>query len=123
MDDFDFEPVAIAEPPAAAKRVWNIRFKPRAELYAKGNEAGLLLRELGRLGEMTVQVDSANLPDLAELDPEGAYLAWNIHLTADCEDSAIREVFDFVEDECELEITGAPGAAVPVDGGAARGGA
>jgi two-component system chemotaxis sensor kinase CheA len=110
MDDFDFEPVAIAETPAPATRVWNIRFKPRAELYAKGNEAGLLLRELGRLGEMTVQANRADLPDLVELDPEGAYLSWNVCLTADCEETAIREVFDFVEDECELEIIDAVAA-------------
>jgi len=115
MDDFDFEPVMIAETPAETKRVWNIQFKPHAELYAKGNEAGLLLRELGRLGEMTVQVDSSQLPDLADLDPEGAYLVWKICLTADCEESAIRDVFDFVEDECELEVAGAAGAEAPAE--------
>jgi two-component system chemotaxis sensor kinase CheA len=116
IDDFDFEPVSVAVAEAApAARSWKIRFKPQAELYAKGNEAGLLLRELGRLGAMDVQLDSGNLPDLTELDPEGAYLAWTIILTADCEESAIRDVFDFVEDECELEIAGAApaGAAAP----------
>jgi two-component system, chemotaxis family, sensor kinase CheA len=108
IDDLDFEPVRIAvEDEAPAARSWKIRFKPHAELYAKGNEAGLLLRELGRLGEMEVQLDSTNLPDLAELDPEGAYLTWNIALIADVEETAIRDVFDFVEDECELEIADA----------------
>jgi two-component system chemotaxis sensor kinase CheA len=114
IEDFDFEPVQFALPEAeeaaSAGRSWNIRFKPRPELYSKGNEAGRLLREVGRLGEMVVAVDTAALPDLSELDPEGAYLTWNIRLTADCEESAIREVFDFVEDECELEIS-AEGAA------------
>jgi two-component system chemotaxis sensor kinase CheA len=114
IDDFDFEPVVVAEMLESATRVWNIQFKPHAELYAKGNEAGLLLRELGRLGEMTVQADCAKLPDLAELDPEGAYLTWNICLTADCEEDAIRDVFDFVEDECGLEIVAALGPALPV---------
>jgi two-component system chemotaxis sensor kinase CheA len=113
IDDFDFAPVPMAiEEPA---RSWRVRFKPHADLYAKGNEAGLLLRELGRLGEVSVQVDRANLPDLAELDPEAAYLSWEIVLTADCDESAIREVFDFVEDECELEILagGSQPAATP----------
>ncbi len=104
MDDFDFEPVAVA-PEAPAARLWKIRFKPRAELYAKGNEAGLLLREVGRLGEMTVEVDRTALPDLSDLDSEAAYLTWTISLIANCEESAIRDVFDFVEDECELEIS------------------
>ncbi len=116
MEGLDFEPIALIEEPAAAG--WQIRFKPRAELYAKGNEAGLLLRELGRLGQMTVDMDAGALPDLAELDPEGAYLTWRIELKSECEEAAIREVFDFVEDECELEVLPAgagpkPGAAAP----------
>jgi two-component system chemotaxis sensor kinase CheA len=113
IDDLDFEPVSVAAAEAAAPRRWKIRFKPQAELYAKGNEAGLLLRELGRLGAMDVRLDSGNLPELTELDPEGAYLTWNIILTADCEETAIREVFDFVEDECELEIADAAAEASP----------
>jgi two-component system chemotaxis sensor kinase CheA len=107
IDDLDLEPVSIADAAPAPARSWKIRFKPQAELYAKGNEAGLLLRELGRLGAMDVQLDSGNLPDLTELDPEGAYFTWNIILNADCEAGAIRDVFDFVEDECELEIADA----------------
>ena len=114
IDDFDFEPVSIAvsAPPAPA-RSWKIRFKPQAELYAKGNEAGLLLRELGRLGAMDVRLDRSSLPDLTELDPEGAYLTWHITLAADCGESAIRDVFDFVEDECELEVADAAPAGAP----------
>jgi two-component system chemotaxis sensor kinase CheA len=105
IDDFDFEPVRVMlEIAAPAGKVWLIRFKPRPELYAKANEAGLLLRELGRLGQMTVKLDTLSLPDLAELDPEGAYFAWNATLVSECDESAIREVFDFVEDECELDI-------------------
>jgi two-component system chemotaxis sensor kinase CheA len=104
IDDFDFEPVQVVMEPEPGPRRWRIRFKPYAELYAKGNEAGLLLRELGRLGEMTVELDLAGLPGLAELDPEAAYLSWNIELAADCDEAAIQDVFDFVLDECTLEI-------------------
>ena len=105
MDDFDFEPVQVTVdailPPAQR---WSVHFKAHAELYAKGNEAGLLLRELGRLGQMTVRLDSSLVPDLAELDPEGAYLTWSATLQSDCGEAAIRDVFDFVEDECDLVI-------------------
>jgi two-component system chemotaxis sensor kinase CheA len=104
-EDFDFEPLSVALGAQPVGRSWQIRFKPHPELYAKGNEAGLLLRELGRLGQVSVSIDASALPDLAELDPEGAYLVWNIRLEADCEAQAVREVFDFVEDECELEIS------------------
>jgi two-component system chemotaxis sensor kinase CheA len=83
---------------------WEIVFTPKPEMYAKANETALLLRELGRLGKVTAKLDTSNLPDLSELDPEGAYLTWNITLESDCDEEAIRNVFEFVEDDCTLEI-------------------
>jgi len=108
--DFDFQPVAATEPKAPG--AWRIRFRPRGDLYARGNEAGLLLRELARLGPCEVELDVSELPPLADLDPEGAYLAWTVILTAEVEQAAIAQVFEFVDGDCELEIG-------PVDGEAA----
>jgi two-component system chemotaxis sensor kinase CheA len=105
-----------ADPPPAPKQktaspaalpLWHISFTPTPALYAKANEAALLLRELRRLGAVEVTLDSSRLPDLSELDPEGAYLTWNITLEADCAEPDIRNVFEFVEDDCHLEITAA----------------
>jgi two-component system, chemotaxis family, sensor kinase CheA len=89
-------------------QVWEIVFTPGAALYAKANEAALLLRELRRLGPTEVTLDSSRLPALSELEPEGAYLSWRISLEADCDEKAIRDVFEFVEDDCTLEITPVP---------------
>jgi two-component system chemotaxis sensor kinase CheA len=99
----------------AAIPVWTGTFKPLPALYANGNEVLLLLRELATLGEMTVDIDTSAIPDLAELDPEGAYLAWTITLAADCEEQALRDVFDFVESDCELEIFQAGDAEAAVE--------
>ncbi len=99
-----------------SEHIWHIRFKPTSDLYAKANEAGLLLRELARLGQLTVTLDTSFLPDLTELNPEGAYLIWNATLHADCDEATLREVFEFVEDDCELEIRLEPS---PLNGGAA----
>jgi two-component system chemotaxis sensor kinase CheA len=99
-----------AAPPAAAvvaeapKRTWIVKLTPNANLYAKANEAALLLRELVRLGEAEVEVDTSQLPSLTELDPEGAYLSWTVTLTTDRDAAAIREIFEFVEDDCEVEL-------------------
>jgi two-component system chemotaxis sensor kinase CheA len=99
-----------AESPAAAavpempKRTWIVRLTPNASLYAKANESALLLRELLRLGEAEVEIDTSLLPGLADLDPEGAYLSWTITLTTDRDAAAIRDVFEFVEEDCELDI-------------------
>ncbi|MHB1304124.1 MAG: chemotaxis protein CheA [Acidiphilium sp.] len=114
--DFAFLPVPIAaeagtdeaapgeDVPADDVRVWAIRLKPHPALYAKANETALLLRELGRLGTLDVAVDADVLPDLATLDPEGAYLTWTATLRTTVDEAAIREVFDFVEGDCELDI-------------------
>ncbi|MDD2705807.1 MAG: chemotaxis protein CheA [Acidocella sp.] len=102
---------------------WEIVFTPKPELYAKANETALLLRELRRLGPVTVTLDAGRLPELNELDPEGAYLTWNIALDSECDEEAIRHVFEFVEDDCELTITPpqsvgfAPGTVITGDNG------
>jgi two-component system chemotaxis sensor kinase CheA len=91
-------------PPEVQKRTWIVRMTPNANLYAKANEAALLLRELTRLGEAEVEIDTSLLPSLADLDPEGAYLSWTVTLTTDRDATAIREIFEFVEDDCVLEV-------------------
>ena len=118
LDGIDFgfapSPLSLLEPDAAAPRLWRVRFKPLAGLYANANEAGLLIRELGLLGDTSVELDASELPPLDSLDPEGAYLAWTVMLTTSkCEDD-IREVFEFVDGDCEIEIhpEGAPAASL-----------
>lgn len=86
------------------EKAWSVIFRPRTDLYRKGNEAGLLLRELSRLGDVTPELDASALPDLASLDPEAAHLSWRLELKSSCEEAAIRDVFDFVEGDCDLTI-------------------
>jgi two-component system chemotaxis sensor kinase CheA len=106
MDGLMFSAVPIMiDAPEPAGAGWTIRFRPLPVMYAKANDAALLLRELRRLGPTSVTLDSTALPSLAELDPEGAYLAWTVTLTTAEPESAIRDVFDFVDGDCELQIT------------------
>ncbi len=106
MDGFAFQPLRfdLDVPAAPAEQTWTVRFRPGAELYAKANESAVLLRELGRLGSVVVKLDASALPPLPHLDPEGAYLAWTIDLATAQPEGAIREVFEFVEEDCELDI-------------------
>ncbi|KAK0350438.1 hypothetical protein LTR94_029035, partial [Friedmanniomyces endolithicus] len=73
-------------------------------MYASANEAALLLRELARLGPTQVVLDAARLPLLDALDPEEAYLSWTVDLLGEVDDAAVRDVFDFVEGDCDLTI-------------------
>jgi two-component system chemotaxis sensor kinase CheA len=108
-DDFGFTPLAAGiidlEPEGPALRRWTVQLRPKNALYAKANETGLLLRELKRLGDIQVSMDRAELPGLAELEPEQAYLAWTIVLTTDRSQTDIQEVFEFVDGDCDLSIT------------------
>lgn len=97
-------PIELEAEPAAAGGAWIIEFAPKTEMYAKANEAGLLLRELARLGETSVQFDDGALPPLDQLSAEAAYLRWTIRLVAETDEASIREVFEFVEDDCVLVI-------------------
>ena len=45
-----------------------------------------------------------SVPDLAALDPNGAYLSWSIKLSSEVSIEAVREVFEFVEGEAEIGI-------------------
>ena len=113
MDDFVFEPVRIGgEPDAAPEEIagdlgesgFVIRFKPVASLYAKANDPLLLFRELATLGELTCELEADGLPLLDALEPEEAYLGWTLRLQTDAPLGAVREVFDFVDGDCDLQI-------------------
>ncbi len=108
-DEFGFRPVAFdlssLEPAAsAAPSGWCVTFRPHARMYAKANETGLLLRELARLGSVTPSLDSSDLPEIDQLSAEEAYLTWVLELAGPASEADIREVFDFVEADCDLTI-------------------
>ncbi|SPU54512.1 Chemotaxis protein CheA [Brevundimonas vesicularis] len=84
---------------------WRVVFKPMGRMYVNANETSLLLRELGRLGPVTVVVDDSETPTLDALSVEDGCLTWTVDLAAAVDEAAVREVFDFVESDCELTIT------------------
>ncbi|EGR1042561.1 TPA: chemotaxis protein CheA [Vibrio cholerae] len=95
---------AIATPDATAQG-WRIRFVPHQTLFYSGNDPLRILRELRELGsEYQIELDHQALPELAEIDPELCYLSWTIRLTGDVSENDVRELFDWVEDECDLHI-------------------
>jgi two-component system chemotaxis sensor kinase CheA len=95
---------------AAQNRIFRIRIAPHASLFRRANEPLLLLRELCRLGEAQIEADLSRLPDLDLMDPESAYLAWNIRLATSADLAEIEEVFDFVSDCCDIELAEQPQA-------------
>lgn len=113
FDDMDDELEIDGE--AADGNVFSIEYKPNAGLYAKGNDTTFLLRDLAALGEMKVACNTADLPDLDNMDPEDSYLTWTISLTTESDEDAIRQVFEFAEWDCKLEIKAGIAAASAAD--------
>jgi two-component system chemotaxis sensor kinase CheA len=107
--DFEFDVVPLdigfdipASEPTPPK--FNIAFAPKENLLRNGGEPVLLMRELASLGPCTVTADTSALPALEDLDPLRSYIHWNIEVEA-ADQGAVREVFDFVEPDCELKIS------------------
>ncbi|MGA7804674.1 MAG: chemotaxis protein CheA [Bradyrhizobium sp.] len=88
----------------SGERRYRIVFTPHTEMLQKANEPLLLVRQLRRLGGLVVEADVSRLPALESLDPEAAYLSWTFILDTGAPQSAVHEVFEFVEDDCELNI-------------------
>ena len=84
---------------------WIISFKPFDYLFKTGNDPVRLFREISILGEYSAKVDSESLPLFADLDPELAYLAWNIELISDAKREDVEEIFEWVDEDCELSIS------------------
>jgi two-component system chemotaxis sensor kinase CheA len=105
-NDEEHEPAAGQDLAAVSgpMREWHIRFAPGPDLLRCGANPLLLLRELGQMGELAAAASMAAIPPLAEMDPERCYLSWEMALRTGADRDAIRDVFIFVEDCCELRI-------------------
>jgi two-component system chemotaxis sensor kinase CheA len=95
---------ADARDDTPATKGWHIVFRPLPNLMRTGNDPLRIIRELAALGALEVKGDASLLPDFEQFDPEECYLSWDLHLFADVERSVITEIFDWVEDECDLAI-------------------
>jgi two-component system, chemotaxis family, sensor kinase CheA len=83
---------------------WHIVFRPLPHLMRTGNDPLRILQELSHLGALEVQGDTSALPPLDEMDPEDCYLSWNLFLRGEVTRAQVDEVFDWVEDVCDLAV-------------------
>jgi len=97
-------------PEATRPTGWRICFTPNRDMFKTGNDPVRMIRELESMGEIQVKVDTANLPSLDDIEPEESYLSWEILLGEPVSELEVREVFAWVEDECDLTIEAYTGA-------------
>jgi two-component system, chemotaxis family, sensor kinase CheA len=86
------------------KLTYRIRFKPAAGIFCSGSNPVGLLNELRGMGVCKVVAQRCDLPPLNEMDAEQCYIYWDIILTTSEGVDAIKDVFIFIEDDCELRI-------------------
>jgi two-component system chemotaxis sensor kinase CheA len=84
---------------------WQIKFIPEHHLVQTGNDPMLLFIALADLGEVSVIANAKDVPALNDIDAEELYLSWNLTLLSNASEEDIKEVFEWVEDECQLIIT------------------
>lgn len=91
-------------PGDAGAVTYRIRIRPGRDILHCGANPLALLAELRELGMSQVAAHIGEVPPLSEMDPEGCYVWWDVILSTDKGEDAIRDVFIFVEDDCEVAI-------------------
>ena len=84
--------------------VWNISFYPHENMFYTGNDPFRLIRELQCLGELEVNVNHDRLPEFSKMNAQNCYLGWDMVLKANVSIEQITEIFEWVEDDCDLKI-------------------
>jgi two-component system chemotaxis sensor kinase CheA len=85
-------------------KTYRIIFKPSQEIFLTGTNPIILLNELKQLGDAIILSNFSGVPRLEDLNPEKCYAFWEIVLKTDKGIDAIKDVFIFVEDQCDLKI-------------------
>lgn len=83
---------------------YRIRFQPHKNIFLTGTDPALLLEELREFGDHQITPHLKNVPIIEELNPEECHIFWDIILTTNKNLNTIKDVFIFVEDECDLII-------------------
>lgn len=95
---------AIVDEFETIQQGWKIAFCPYLDLLKTGNDPVRLFRELAELGEYSASVNTQDVPGFYELDPEECNLSWTLDIVGDIPVDEIKEIFNWVEGDCELDI-------------------
>jgi two-component system, chemotaxis family, sensor kinase CheA len=95
---------AKSETVAAVRSAFEIVFKPKREMLYSGADPVTLLDDLRELGQAHITAHVDQVPQLPALEAEHCYLWWDILLVTSRDHAAVKEVFVFAEDDCEVRI-------------------
>lgn len=101
-------PVASASSASTVKddgsKTFLITIKPNEEILRNGTNPFYLLDDLHAMGEAKVVAFYEKVPVLSNFNPVNSYCHWQVVLNTEESVNDIKDVFIFVEDECEISI-------------------
>ena len=97
-------PPEVGPAVSGVEQTYRIEFRPSPGLFANGTDPLLLLDELRAMGQCAVIAHWQDIPPLDEYVSDACYTWWDIILTTDRDQNDIRDVFIFVEGDCQLEV-------------------
>jgi two-component system chemotaxis sensor kinase CheA len=86
------------------KATYYIQFIPKPDIFKNGTNPLLIINELVSLGESKVLPFTSDIPDFDKINVLSCYTSWVILLSTDVSEDTIRDVFMFVDLDCELAI-------------------
>ncbi len=93
---------------------WRISLRFGRDVLRDGMDPISFISYLSKLGEITGLTTLTDaVPPAREMDPESCYLGFEIDFRSDAGRQAIEDVFEFVREDCEINITPLPATAPP----------
>ena len=88
---------------------WHISLQFGVDVMRNGMDPASFIRYLGTVGDIiSLQLDCAQMPAIAEMDPQSCYLGVEIDLRSGADKKTIEDVFEFVRDDCRVSIMAPP---------------
>jgi len=81
-----------------------IKFIPNKNILKNGTNPLYLIDELSSMGKFYTFIHYENIPELEFYEPTSCYIWWEVLLSTNQSLEDIKNVFIFVEDDCQLEI-------------------
>ncbi|WP_374411312.1 chemotaxis protein CheA [Novosphingobium colocasiae] len=109
-DDFGLDLDALLDDltadfvPSPAPARWPVHLRMRAGAMRNGSEPLLMLRDIAALGGECTHCDVSQVPPLDSFNPSEGYLGWTFALPAETPEDAVRDIFDFIGEDCALAI-------------------
>lgn len=81
-----------------------VKVVPDVNIMKNGTNPFFLIEDLLNLGQTYVRFNYSDLPNWSDLDVIFCYVNWELILITDQGEEEIKDVFIFVEDECDVQI-------------------